>query len=62
MERTCYNCENISLCFAFRLLFYTILKELPINIDGDSAPGKMQDVPKSLAGCCLEYKQHSKNE
>ena len=58
MERTCYNCQNVSLCWAFRMLFYNILKELEINIDGNATPGKMEDVPKSLANCCLKFNKY----
>lgn len=59
MERTCYNCIHHNICILFNHV-WNDLKTIRINIDGDAAPNKMNDIFKSIAGCCLEYKDISK--
>lgn len=54
MKRTCFTCKVSNICFAFDSL-HDVAKKLPVNIDGDAAPGKITDVYNSLANCCLKY-------
>lgn len=54
-ERTCFNCQHRSVCFVFRDITETT-KHFPVNIDGDSAPGKWTEVFAAMGKCCLKFK------
>ena len=61
MERTCFTCSNRPVCFAHRDIMNTT-KEMHVNIDGETAPGKWLDVFTAMGRCCLKYNPVKKAE
>jgi len=46
----------MAICFVFRDV-RKALCDIEINIDGNATPGTVHNVYKSIAGCCLKFKQ-----
>jgi hypothetical protein len=55
--RTCFTCKLSTVCFAHKEL-KEILTKLPVNLNGNEAPLKREEVFNSLAGCCLMYEEN----
>jgi hypothetical protein len=58
MNRSCYTCKNINLCYIFKGV-QKALEGTLLNIDGNDAPGRMTDVYNSLGKCCMKYEINS---
>jgi len=56
-KRSCFTCSNHSICHV-RITIMAATKEINVNIDSDSAPGKWGEVFEAMGNCCLEYKKN----
>ena len=54
-ERSCYACAHYALCLLRQEIWDALQGNRMLNIDSDSAPGRMSDVLTALASACTEY-------
>lgn len=55
--RSCFSCKHNRVCIIFNAV-YNSTGKVRMNIDGDAAPGKWEDIFKAIGNCCLEYESN----
>ncbi len=56
-KRSCFSCKHRIVCIIFSIVCDNTAK-VRMNIDGNDAPGKWNDIFDAIANCCLEYENN----